>query len=79
MSIIPFYGGKHPDLFAIERAAMDRAGKVISHLMAALPDGIVVELATVVPLFGESADERRAATEDLMWALVNTPEFMLSD
>jgi hypothetical protein len=37
------------------------------------------ELATVVPLFGDSADERRAATEDLMWALVNTPEFMLSD
>ena len=44
MSIIPFYGGKHPDLFAIERAAMDRAGKVISHLMAALPDGIVVDV-----------------------------------
>ena len=37
------------------------------------------ELAGLEPLFGDSDEARRTATEDLMWALINTPEFMLSN
>src|SRR5690625_4258363 len=42
--IIPFYGGKYPDLFEIERRCMDRAGKVIQHLDALLPSGLVLDV-----------------------------------
>ena len=35
--LIPFYGATDPDLFAIERASMDRAGKVIRFLDETLP------------------------------------------
>ncbi|MGD9646675.1 MAG: DUF1549 domain-containing protein [Pirellulales bacterium] len=37
------------------------------------------ELTAVLPLFGDSSDARRRATEDLLWALVNTPEFLFKD
>ncbi|HVF11584.1 MAG TPA: class I SAM-dependent methyltransferase [Actinomycetota bacterium] len=37
MGVIPFYGTERPDLFRIEREAMDRAGKVIDRLDALLP------------------------------------------
>lgn len=37
MPLIPFYGAQHPDLFALERAAMDRPGKVIAALDRHLP------------------------------------------
>jgi hypothetical protein len=30
-------------------------------------------------LFGDSSDERRAATEDLLWALINSAEFVFKD
>ena len=30
-------------------------------------------------LFAEKEITRRRATEDLMWALINTPEFMFKD
>ena len=36
------------------------------------------ERAAVEPLFGDSPKERRRATEDLLWTLVNTPEFLLN-
>lgn len=43
--MIPFYGTEHPDLFAIERAAMDRPGLVIAELDRLLPDtGLVVDV-----------------------------------
>lgn len=42
--VIPFYGAQHPDLFAIERAAMDPAGLVLSALDERLPSGIVVDV-----------------------------------
>lgn len=35
--VIPFYGATDPELFAIERASMDRAGKVIRFLDETLP------------------------------------------
>ncbi len=45
MNIIPFYGTTHPDLFAIERAAMDRQGRVVSALDELLPeDGTVLDI-----------------------------------
>ena len=37
------------------------------------------ETSELVTLFGDSANQRRAAVEDIMWALINTPEFMLSN
>ncbi|MBX9790892.1 MAG: DUF1549 and DUF1553 domain-containing protein [Pirellulales bacterium] len=37
------------------------------------------EQSSVLPLFGESADSRRRAAEDLLWALLNTPEFLFKD
>ncbi|MEN8041130.1 MAG: class I SAM-dependent methyltransferase [Actinomycetota bacterium] len=35
--VIPFYGTDHPDMFEIERAAMDREGKVLAALDSVLP------------------------------------------
>jgi hypothetical protein len=37
MGIIPFYGTEHPELFALERAAMDPEGLVVEALDAVLP------------------------------------------
>ncbi|MBX3413545.1 MAG: DUF1549 domain-containing protein [Pirellulales bacterium] len=37
------------------------------------------ERAATVSLFGDSSESRRRATEDLMWALLNTPEFLFKD
>ena len=43
--MIPFYGTEQPDLFAIERSAMDRAGLVITELDKLLPtSGVVVDV-----------------------------------
>ena len=44
MPIIPFYGVDRPDLFAIERAAMDRPGRVIDRLDKLMPDGIIADI-----------------------------------
>lgn len=41
---IPFYGGKHPRLFEIERRCMDRNGKVIDFLNQHLPSGTVLDV-----------------------------------
>ncbi len=44
MAIIPFYGAERPDLFAIERKAMDRPGLVIKFLAETLPMGLVLDV-----------------------------------
>ena len=44
MPIIPFYGVDLPDLFAIERAAMDRPGRVIHRLDRLLPSGTIADI-----------------------------------
>jgi SAM-dependent methyltransferase len=41
---LPFYGGKHPRLFEIERRCMDRDGKVLAYLDAHLPRGLVLDV-----------------------------------
>ena len=43
--MIPFYGATDPELFAIERAGMDRAGRVIRFLDETLPQsGLVLDV-----------------------------------
>jgi hypothetical protein len=42
-----------------------------------LPDEVEREIGR--RLFAESGTSRRQAAEDLMWALLNTPEFMFKD
>jgi hypothetical protein len=37
------------------------------------------ELAVGRPLFQQGGVNRRRATEDLLWALLNTPEFIFKD
>lgn len=44
MPVIPFYGADEPDLFAIERSAMDRPGRVIAALEDLLPQGRVLDI-----------------------------------
>lgn len=44
MAVIPFYGIDRPDLFAIERAAMDRPGHVIRRLDRLLPAGVILDI-----------------------------------
>ena len=42
-----------------------------------LPDGEEREIGR--QLFAEAGSARRQAAEDLMWALLNTPEFTFKD
>jgi SAM-dependent methyltransferase len=44
MAVIPFYGADDPDLFAIERSAMDRRGRVVACLDSVLPSGVVLDI-----------------------------------
>ena len=44
MGVIPFYGADEPELFAIERRAMDRDGLVIDALHELLPPGLVLDV-----------------------------------
>jgi SAM-dependent methyltransferase len=57
VTIIPFYGATEPDLFAIERAAMDRDGHVVERLDAVLPrQGLVLDVGA-----GDGFTARRLA------------------
>jgi SAM-dependent methyltransferase len=44
LAIIPFYGARDRELYAIERAAMDRRGRVPARLDALLPTGLVLDV-----------------------------------
>ncbi len=44
MTVIPFYGADEPELFAIERTAMDRDGLVTATLDGLLPAGRVLDV-----------------------------------
>jgi len=77
--VIPFYGAEDPELFAIERRAMDRDGRVIAALDRLLPAGRVLDVGagdgftaarlrrgrTVVAL--EPSAGMIARTDDLTW------------
>jgi hypothetical protein len=67
---------------AAKLAASDLAPeKIVEELYllvySRLPDPPELEIGQ--QLFAENGTTRRQATEDLMWALVNTPEFMFKD
>lgn len=42
---IHFYSSDSPDLLAIERASIDRTGKVIDHLNQQLPKGSILDVS----------------------------------
>ena len=44
VGVIPFYGATEPDLFAIERRAMDRPQHVVAELDSILPTGVVIDV-----------------------------------
>jgi hypothetical protein len=45
MPVIPFYGSERPELFAIERRAVDRPGHLVTELHRLLPrSGLVVDV-----------------------------------
>jgi SAM-dependent methyltransferase len=44
VTVIPFYGADDPEMFAIERAAMDRDGLVIAALDGVLPAGRILDV-----------------------------------
>jgi SAM-dependent methyltransferase len=44
MAVIPFYGATDPEMFAIERGAMDQPGRVIKMLDTELPNGLVLDV-----------------------------------
>jgi hypothetical protein len=44
VTVIPFYGADDPEMFAIERRAMDRDGLVPAALDALLPHGRVLDV-----------------------------------
>ena len=50
---------------------------VPKRLVARLP--VEQEYAIGEKIFSETGVSRRQATEDLMWALLNTPEFIMKD
>ncbi len=37
------------------------------------------ELSATVPVYSAPVSSRRSATEDVLWALINTAEFVLND
>lgn len=60
MGVIPFYGAQDRRLFDIERAAMDRAGRVIAALDALLPrNGVVLDVGA-----GDGFTAERLSTSD---------------
>ena len=62
------------------RQVEDRAGRAPSDVFPGngkLPEAEELEIGS--QLFAEKGTSRRQATEDLMWALLNTPEFMFKD
>lgn len=61
MAVIPFYGSDNPTMFAIERAAMDRSGRVIDFLDTALPAGLVLDVGAGDGMTAErlTSDARR--------------------
>jgi len=79
VTVIPFYGAEDPELFAIERRAMDRDGLVLAALDRMLPAGRVLDVGagdgftaerlhrgrTVVAL--EPSAGMIALTVDLTW------------
>ncbi len=70
-------GGKAAKLAAGDKSADDLVEELYLMLYSRLPDPDEREIGR--RLFAEEAMTRRRATEDLMWAMMNTPEFFFKD
>ena len=74
MAVIPFYGADRPELFAVERRAMDRPGRVIAALDEALPlSGQVLDIGA-----GDGFTARRLQTADRKMVAVEPARKMIS-
>jgi hypothetical protein len=69
--------GRAAQLAASQRTPAEIIEDVYLLVYSRLPDD--EERKIGLTLFGEVNASRRQATEDLMWALINTPEFILKD
>ena len=59
MTVIPFYGAEDPELFAIERRAMDRDGLVLAALDRLLPAGRVLDVGAGDGFTAATLSDRR--------------------
>jgi len=59
VTVIPFYGAEQPELFAIERRAMDRDGLVLEALDRVLPARRVLDVGAGDGFTAEKLDDRR--------------------
>jgi SAM-dependent methyltransferase len=64
VSVIPFYGADDPEMFAIERRAMDRDGLVVAALDRVLPTGRVLDVGA-----GDGFTGRRLGDDRMVVAL----------
>jgi SAM-dependent methyltransferase len=71
VTVIPFYGGDDPAMFALERAAMDRDGLVIDALDQLLPAGRVLDVGA-----GDGFTAARLASDRRVVALEPDPRMI---
>jgi len=69
--------GRAAELAASNKAEGDIVEELYLLVYSRLPDAAEREIGR--QLFAESGTSRRQAAEDLMWALLNTPEFIFKD
>src|SRR5262249_34569875 len=69
--------GRAAALAAGNRAPADVVEELYALLYARKPSA--EEMAVCLKVFGEEGITRRQAIEDLMWSLLNTPEFLFKD
>jgi SAM-dependent methyltransferase len=62
VTVIPFYGADDPEMFAIERRAMDRDGLVLAALDRLLPAGAVLDVGAGDGFTARGLCGRRAVT-----------------
>ena len=75
MAVIPFYGAEQPDIFAIERRAMDRAGLVTDALDVRLPrNGRVLDVGAGDGFTAErlTTTHRRVFPLEPAWGMIQT-------
>jgi hypothetical protein len=69
--------GRAAKLAASDRPAADVIEELYLAAYARYPTED--ELSVTTPLFGDTSQTRRAAAEDLLWSLLNTPVFLIKD
>ena len=69
--------GLAAQLAASERTVDEMIDELYLAIYSRFPDA--EERETCRQVFASASDQRRQSCEDLMWALVNTPEFVFKD